>query len=71
MMKKLSYKNYNEPVTTRDNGNVQFHDKEESKSRSTINANNDAHTLTHDQIKALKLENGLKKHFQNVARTKY
>ena len=50
MMKKLSYKDYNELIITRDNGTVQSHDKEESKSNSAINANSDAHTLTHDQI---------------------
>ena len=49
MMKKLSYK-YNKRITTRDNGNVQSHDKEESKLNSTITANSGAHTLTHDQI---------------------
>ena len=48
MVQKLSYKDYNKGITTRDNGNVQSHDKEESKSNSTINANNSAHTLTHD-----------------------
>ena len=50
MMKKLSYKYYNKRVTTRDNGNVEFHDKEEIKMNSTIAANGGAHTLTHDQI---------------------
>ena len=45
---KLSYKYYNKQITTRDNGNVQSHDKEESKLNSTINANSGAHTLTHD-----------------------
>ena len=37
-------------IATRDNGNVQSHDQEESKLNSTINANNGAHTLTHNQI---------------------
>ena len=50
MMKKLSYKDYNKRITTRGNGNVQSHDKEESKSNSTISVNSSAHTLTHDQI---------------------
>ena len=45
---KLSYKYYNERITTRDNGKVQSHDKEESKLNSTITANSGAHTLTHD-----------------------
>ena len=47
-MKKLSYKYYDKRITTRDKGNVQSHDKEESKLNSTINANSGAHTLTHD-----------------------
>ena len=46
MMKKLSYKYYNKRITTRDNGNVQSHDKEENKLNSTITANSGAHTLT-------------------------
>ena len=50
MMKKLSYKNYNKPITTLDNHDVQSHDEEESKLNSTINANSGTHTLTHDQI---------------------
>ena len=45
---KLSYKYYNKLITTRDNGKVQSHDKEESKLNSTITANSGAHTLTHD-----------------------
>ena len=50
MMKKLSCKYYNKRITTRDNGNVQSHDKEESKLNGTITANSGANTLTHDQI---------------------
>ena len=50
MMKKVSYKYYNKRITTRDNGNFQSHDQEESKLNSTINANSGAHTLTHDEI---------------------
>ena len=50
MMKKLSYKDYNKRITTCDDGNVQSHDKEESKLNSTISTNSAAHTLTHDQI---------------------
>ena len=50
LMKKLRYKYYNKRITTRDNGNVQSHDQEESKLNSTINANSGAHTLTHDKI---------------------
>ena len=45
---KLSYKYYNKRITTRDNGKVQSHDKEESKLNSTITANSGAHTLAHD-----------------------
>ena len=41
-MKKLSYKDGNKQITIRDNGNVQSHDKEESKSNSTISANSGA-----------------------------
>ena len=50
MMKKVSYNYYNKRITTRDNGNFQSHDQEESKLNSTINANSGAHTLTHDEI---------------------
>ena len=41
---KLSYKYYNKRITTRDNGNVQSHHKEESKLNSTITTNSGAHT---------------------------
>ena len=37
-------------ITTQDNGNVQSHDQVESKFKSTINANSNADTLTHDKI---------------------
>ena len=50
MMTKLSYKDYNKRITTRDNSNVQSHDQEESNLNSTINANSGAHTLTREQI---------------------
>ena len=50
MMKKLSYKDYNKRITTRNNVTIQSHDQEESELNSIINANSDAHTLTHDQI---------------------
>ena len=49
-MKILKYKYYNKQITTHDNGNVQSHDKEESKLNDTINMNSGAHTLTHDKI---------------------
>ena len=48
MMNNLSCKYYGKRITTRDNGNVQFHVQEESKLNSTINANSGANTLTHD-----------------------
>ena len=47
MMKKLRYKYYNKETITRDNGDVQSHDQEESKLNSTITVNSGAHTLTH------------------------
>ena len=50
MMKKLSCKDYNKQIITYDNANVQFHDQEESKLNSIINANSGVHTLTYDQI---------------------
>ena len=43
-------KYYNKSITTRDNGDVQPHDQEESKLNSTINENKSAHTPTHDKI---------------------
>ena len=42
------YKYSNKRITTRNNGNVQYHDKEENKLDSTITANSGAHSLTHD-----------------------
>ena len=48
MMKKLSYRYYNKRITTCDNGNIQSHDKEESKLNSTITLNSGVQTLTHD-----------------------
>ena len=48
MVKKLSFKYYNKQIKTRDNGSFQSHDQEESKLNSTIKANSDTHTLTHD-----------------------
>ena len=45
---KLSYKYYKKRISTRDNGNVQSHDKDESKLNSNIHAKSGAHTLTHD-----------------------
>ena len=50
MKNKLRSKYYNKRITTRDNGNLQFHDQEESKLYSTIKANSGAHILTHGEI---------------------
>ena len=47
---RKSYEAYNKQISTRDNGNVQSHDQEGSKLKSTINVNSGAHTLTHDLI---------------------
>ena len=47
MIKKISYKDYNQRITTRDNATVQSHDQEESKLNSNINANSGARALTH------------------------
>ena len=49
MLKKLGYKYYNKWITTRDSGNVQSHDWEESKLNSTINASKGSHTLKHEK----------------------
>ena len=46
-MQKLRFSYCNKQITTSDNGIVQFHDQEECKLNSTINANSCAHTLTH------------------------
>ena len=37
---------YNKRITTRDNGNVESHDQEESKLSNTINASSAAQTIT-------------------------
>ena len=47
---KLRYKYYNQQITTRDNGNVQYHDQEENKLNSATDANSGSHTLTDDKI---------------------
>ena len=41
---------YNMRITTRDNGNGQSRDHEESKFHSNIHANSGAHTLTQDKV---------------------
>ena len=46
MMKKISYKYYNNHSWW--NGNVQSHDQEENKLNSTIDANSGVPTFTHD-----------------------
>ena len=35
-------------ITTRDNGNAQSHDQDESKLNNTINGNSGTHKFTHD-----------------------
>ena len=45
MMKKLRYKYYNKRITTRDNGNVQSYDWEESKLNNIIIENSSAPQL--------------------------
>ena len=47
-IKNISYKDCNNQMITRDNGNVRSHDQEDSKLNSNINADSGAHTLTHD-----------------------
>ena len=42
---KIIFKYYNKRITTRDNGNVQSHGKEESKLNSTITINSNS-TIT-------------------------
>ena len=49
-MKKIKLQVSNEQITTRDSGNVQSLEQEESKLNITITVNSGAHTLTHDQI---------------------
>ena len=49
-MKKIKLQVSNEQITTRDCGNVQSLEQEESKLNITITVNSGAHTLTHDQI---------------------
>ena len=44
---KIKLQVLNKWTATRDNGNVQSHDQEESKLNSTVNANSGAHTLTY------------------------
>ena len=47
---KLRCKYYNKQIATRDNGNVESHDQEESKLNSTNNVNSGPHALTHDKL---------------------
>ena len=49
-MKKLRCKYYNNQITTREIGNVRFHDQEESKLNSNTNANSATHALTDNKI---------------------
>ena len=54
MMKTLSYKYYNKQITTHDNGNVQSHDKNESKLNSTITANESSKNFLFSRVRILK-----------------
>ena len=49
-MQKLRQEYCNKGIATRNNGNLQFHDQEESKLNSTIDVNSSAYTLTHNKI---------------------
>ena len=49
---KLNDENSKKRITTRDNDNVQFHDKRKSKMNSTITTNSGAHTLTPNNKKS-------------------
>ena len=49
-MQILRYKYYTKQITTRDNGNVQFHDQEESKLSNTINVDKGVHAVTHEKL---------------------
>ena len=49
MIEKWKCKYCNKWITTRDNGNVQFHDQEESKLNIIINADSVGLRLIHDK----------------------
>ena len=49
-MKNLSEKYYNKQIKTRENGNVQSYDQEQSKLNGAIDETISAHTLRHDLI---------------------
>ena len=51
----LSYKYYNKRIATCDNGNVQLHDKEESKLNSTIAINSGAHTNNNKKVQKIRI----------------
>lgn len=46
----LKYKYYSKWIKTCHNGNVHFHNQEQSKVNRPISANSCAHTLIHDKI---------------------
>ena len=50
---KLRYKYYNKRATTRDNGNIKFHDQEECKLSSNLIAKSGVHTLIDDNNKKI------------------
>ena len=47
---KLRYKSNNRRITIFDNSNVQSHDQEEGKLKSSFKANSSAYTRIHDKI---------------------
>ena len=47
MMKKCSCKYHHKRITTRDNGNVEFHDQDQSKWDSSISTNSGGYTLAY------------------------
>ena len=50
---KIKVQYYNKGIRTRENGNVQSHDQEESRLNSAISGNSGAHTLTHCKIRSI------------------
>ena len=50
---KIKAQYYNKGIRTRENGNVQSHDQEESRLNSAISGNSGAHTLTHYKIRSI------------------
>ena len=57
--KNFRYRYFNKEIIFPDNSNVQFHNQEESKLNSTINANSGAHRFTRDKINSQFNKNNL------------